>query len=143
MDTKKLLMGTVAGGVTYFLLGFIVYGILLADTMAENTNPCSMRAETDMVWWAMIGGNLGFGALLTFIFLKIGSVLSFGSGASAGAVITFLVSLSYDLMIFATTTMMTSPTSIAIDVVVSTAMGGVAGGAVGAVLGMGSKPATT
>jgi hypothetical protein len=46
-------------------------------------------------------------------------------------------------MIYATTTMMTSTTGIAIDVVVSAVMGAIAGGIVGQVLGMGAKPATS
>jgi hypothetical protein len=142
MDMKKFLTGTLAGGAAYFLLGWLLYGMLLMDTMAEYSNPCSMRAETDMVWGAMIGGNLGLGALLTYIFLKMGNVTTFGSGASTGAVLTLLVAVSYDLMIYATTTMMTSSTGIVIDVVVSTVMGAVAGGIVGQVLGMGAKPAT-
>jgi hypothetical protein len=60
MDTKKLFMGTIVGGIACFFLGWVVYGMLLMETMAAYSNPSIMRAGTDMVWWAMILGNLGY-----------------------------------------------------------------------------------
>lgn len=142
MDTKKLLMGTVVGGITYFILGWLIYGMALMSTMAEHSNPACMRAETDMVWWALIVGNIGFGALLTFVFLKSG-VNSVGVGVQTGATVALLLSVSIDLIMFATTTLMTDMTGIVIDVVASTVMGALAGGAIGMVIGSGSKPAAT
>lgn len=139
MDTKKLLMGTIAGGIAYFFLGWIIYGMLLMDTMAAYSNPAVMRAETDMVWWAMIVGNLGYACLLTYVFLKWGNIASFGSGAQAGAVLTLLMSFSIDLMMYATSTVMTDPMGIVVDVVAATVMGGIVGGIIGVVMGMGAK----
>lgn len=130
MDTKKLLMGTVVGGVTYFILGFIIYGILLVDMMQGGC----MRADADMVWGALIAGNFGFAALLTYVFLKSGTS-GFGAGAQVGAAVAFLVALSVDLMMYATTTAMTSMTMLATDVAGSTVMGGVAGGVIAMVIG--------
>ncbi|MBL7850549.1 MAG: hypothetical protein JNN04_06575 [Cyclobacteriaceae bacterium] len=140
MDTKKLVMGTVVGGVVYFILGWIIYGMLLMDMLAEHNNAACMRPEADMIWWAMIAGNVGFGALLTFVFLKSG-VASFGSGAQAGGMIAFLLSLSVDLMMYSTTNLMADMTGMVIDIGASTVMGVLAGGAIGMVLGSGAKPA--
>lgn len=136
MDTKKLLMGTVVGGITYFILGFLIYGILLAGMMQGGC----MRAETDMVWWAMIAGNLGFAMLLSYVFLKSG-VSGFGGGAQVGATIAFLVSLSIDLMMYATTTVMADPSAIAMDVAASAVMGGLAGGVIAMVISKGGQAA--
>lgn len=138
MDTKKLLMGTIVGGIAYFFLGWIIYGMLLMSTMAQYSNSACMRADADMVWWAMIVGNLGFAALLTSVFLKSG-VSSFASGAQAGAMIAFLVSFSVDLMMYATTSLTTDMTGIVIDVVASTVMGAVVGGIIGMLIGKGSS----
>lgn len=137
MDTKKLLMGTVVGGITYFILGFLIYGILLASMMEGGG---CMRAETDMVWWAMIVGNLGFAMLLTYVFLKSG-VSGFGGGAQVGAAVAFLVSLSVDLMMYATTTVMADLSAMATDVAASTVMGALAGGVIAMVLGKGGQAA--
>ncbi len=143
MDTKKFLMGTIAGGVAYFFLGWLVYGMALESTMAAYSNPACMRPMEDMVMWAMAVGCLGYGATLTYVFLKSGNVNSFGSGAQAGAVIAFLMGFSIDMMMYSTSSVMNSTTGIAIDVIAGTVMGGVVGGIIGVVLGMGNKPATT
>jgi hypothetical protein len=140
MDTKKLLMGTIVGGIAYFILGYLIYGMALMSIMAEHSNASCMRAETDMIWWAMIVGNLGFAALLTSVCLKSG-VDTFGAGAQAGAMIAFLVSLSVDLMMYSTTTLMTDTTGIIIDVIASTVMGAIVGGIIGMLAGSGAKPA--
>ena len=143
MDTKKFLMGTLVGGISYFFLGWLIYGMLLMGMMAEYSNPACMRAETDMVWWAMIAGNLFFGALLTYIFLRAGNVNSFGSGASGGAVVALLTAFAMDFMMFATTSMMTNPMGIVMDVIASTVIGAITGGLIGIVIGRGAQPAAS
>ena len=136
MDTKKLLIGTVVGGITYFVLGFLIFGVLLADMMQ---GPC-MRAPEEMVWWAMIGGNLGYALLLSYIFLKAG-IGSLGSGLQTGAIVGLLVALTVDLMTYSLTTTFPDMTGIAVDVIGSTVLGAAAGAAIGKVIGSGSAPA--
>mgnify|MGYP001596859537 CR=1 FL=1 len=139
MDTKKLLMGTVVGGIAYFFLGWIIYGMALMSTMAEYSNAACMRAETDMVWWALILSCFASAALITSIFLKAGNVSSFGSGAQLGAMISFLVSVSVDLGMYSMMTTFTDPTGIVIDVVAATVIGAVVGGIIAIVIGRGSS----
>jgi arginine exporter protein ArgO len=97
-----------------------------------------MKSMEEIVWWALIAGNLSSGALLTYIFLKWANVTSFGSGASAAAAIGFFMSLSMDLVRFATSNSIDLTASLT-DVVVGTVMTALAGGAIGAVLGMSNK----
>ena len=139
MDIKKLLFGTLAGFVSYFLLGWLIYGLILMDMMSELNNPDVMRAEEDMNWATMILSNVCYGFLLTYIFLKWANISSFGAGASAGAIISLLIALTVDLSLYSYSTMITSMTGIVIDVVASIVMGGITGGVIGAVLGMGGS----
>jgi len=143
MDTKKFLMGTIVGGISYFILGFLIYGLALESTMASYSNSACMRPMEQMVWWAMIVGNLGLAALLTYVFLRAGNVTSFGSGLQTGGVVAFLLSLSIDLMMYSTSTMMNDMMGIVVDVIAATIMGAVVGGIIGITLGMGSKPAAS
>ncbi len=39
----KILRGTVFGGIAYFLLGWLVWGILLMDFFSANMNQCANR----------------------------------------------------------------------------------------------------
>lgn len=140
MDTKKFLMGTVVGGVTYFILGFLIYGIALAGTMEAYSNMACMRPMEGMIWWSLIVGNLGYAALMTYVFLKAG-VNSFSSGAQTGLMVALLMCVAVDFTMYATSSIMNSTTGIVIDVIAGSVMGALAGGVIGMVLGMGNKPA--
>jgi hypothetical protein len=140
MDMKKFLTGTLVGGITFFFLGYLFYGVVLAGFFSQHygAGASAMKTMQEIVWWALILGNLASGALLSYIFLKWAKISSFSSGASAAATIGFFLTLSMDLIRFATAGTFDLTASLA-DVVVETVMTAIAGGAVGAVLGMSSK----
>ncbi len=129
MKSNNILIGGLIGGVTSFLLGWIIYGVLLKDAM---TSPVSglMKPETDMVWWAMIGSCLAQGFLLSYIFGRWANITTAVGGASAGATLGILMALYYDLGFYAMSNMFTMQTML-MDIVMS----GVMMGAVGAVVG--------
>jgi hypothetical protein len=130
---SKVLVGAVIGGVVYFLLGWIIYGMLLMDTMA-NYFTCA-RAEDDMQMLYIIIGNLLQGLLLAYIFSKWASISTFSGGAVAGGTIGLLMALSIDCIMYATSTVITSPTGIIIDAVIVAVMSAIAGGVIGWWLG--------
>jgi hypothetical protein len=139
MDMKKFLTGTIVGGIAFFFLGYLFYGVMLAGFFSSHyATSASMKSMDDIVWWALILGNLSSGALLSYIFLKWANISSFGGGASAAATVGFFIGLSMDLIRFATEGTFDLTASLA-DTVVMTVMYGVAGGIIGAVLGMGKK----
>ena len=142
MNSQKFVIGTLAGGITYFFLGYLIYGMALSSFYTQHSlAPAgSMKAMSEIVWWALILGNLASGGLLTFIFGKIGSINSFGSGAKVGAGIGFFLSLGMDLIRYATENSFDG-TALFADVVVGVVMSAIAGGVVGAVLGRGAKKA--
>jgi len=140
MDSKKFLMGTLVGGISFFLLGYLFYGVaLMGFFTTHSTAPAgSMKAMGDFAWWALILGNLAGAALLTWIFLKLGSVRSFGSGFVTAATIGFFIALSWDLISYATGNHLDLTGTFA-DVVVNALLNGIVGGIIGVVLGMGAK----
>ena len=140
MNTKKFVIGTLVGGISFFFLGYLIYGLALASFFSQHTIAVSGSAKTmnEIVWWALILGNLASGALLAYIFLKLGNITSFGSGAGTAVAIGFFVTLSMDLIRFATSNTF-DLTAMFADVVVGTVMYAIAGGVIGAVLGKGNK----
>jgi uncharacterized membrane protein len=138
MDTKKFVLGTLAGGVAYFLLGFIIYAILMEDFFAAHTVKGIGKSETEMKYYPMVVGNLAHAALLSFVFLKWANIKTFSSGLVGGAIIGFLMVAGFDLLLYDTTKFMSMVGTLT-DIVVYTIMTGLVGGVVGAVLGMGSK----
>lgn len=136
MNTNKILLAGLLGGVAAFLLGWLVWGIVLAKFMAANAGSATgvMRAESDMVWWALILGNLANGFLLAVIYGRWANISTFATGAKAGAVIGLLIALSYDMIMLGTSNIMTLNGAV-VDILASAVVTGIVGGVVGWFLG--------
>ena len=61
----KILRGTLFGGIAFFFLGWLVWGILLMNYTMENSNTALNRPDNEMIWWALILSNLVLAALQT------------------------------------------------------------------------------
>ncbi len=134
MDTKKFLTGTIVGGITFFILGYLFYGLLFVDFFNANLGSATGVYKTDdLIWWSLILGNFAGAGLLTYIFLKWAHISTFKSGLRAGTAIGLLMSLSWDLIGYATSNILNLQASM-MDVVITTVMTAIAGGVIGAVL---------
>lgn len=126
MITKKVLIGSIAGGLVYFLLGWVVYGILMKDYCAANFSQDGMRKEEEMILWAMGVGNIAF-AMIIALAINWTNSKSILDGAKIGALIGFLFAISIDFSFYAMTTMYKSMSVIFVDIVVATVMAGIVG----------------
>ncbi|MFN0037760.1 MAG: hypothetical protein ACKVUS_22080 [Saprospiraceae bacterium] len=139
MNTKVLL-AALAGGIAYFFLGWLVYGMLLGSTfhsMMTTESAAVTRPETEMIMWAMAVSCLVFGLLLAVIYSRWANISTFKTGAIAGAIITFLMTLGTDLGMFSMYNLTTGGAGLLINPIVNAALGGIIGGVVGWVLGYG------
>ena len=142
MKTNKFLVGGIIGGIANFLLGWLVWGTLLMSFMKDHTTEAGkavMRADADMIWWALIAANLVLGFLLAFILGKAGAK-SAGAGAGIGAVVGLLMSGAFDLFNYAFMNL-SDTTGMAVDVLASMVVSAIVGAIIGWVNGMGSKAA--
>jgi hypothetical protein len=135
MNSQKFAVGGIVGGIVNFLLGWVFFGMLLKNFMTTNNVP--MRPQSEMIWWALIVGNLCIGFLLAYVIGRTGA--SVGKGAATGFVVGLLVCLGYDLIGYATSTAANSLTVIAADVAAVTVMSAITGAVVGGVMAMSSK----
>lgn len=129
MKSNKILIGGLLGGLTSFLLGWILYGVIFRDTM---TSPIAglMKSDADMVWWALILSSLFQGLLISYIFGRWANITTAMGGASAGATIGALIILYIDLGILATSNMFTIKTMMT-DIALATVIMAVIGAVVG------------
>lgn len=100
----KILRGTIFGGITFFFLGWVVYGMLLANFMEANSNTSVNRPMEEMIWWAMILSNLVLALFLSLI-LNWSGAKGVADGIKTGALFGLLMSLTMDLMMYSMTTM--------------------------------------
>jgi len=138
MNSQKFIVAGIAGGIVNLLLGWLIYGMLLKEFMASNMQSGLMRSDSDMIWWALIVGNLAFGFLLAYVIGK-SATTSAGQGAGVGFIVGLLVCLGYDLIMYATSTIMSSLKGAAADVAATAVMSAIAGAVIGWVLGMSKK----
>ena len=142
MNTNKFLIGGIIGGIANFLLGWLVWGTLLMSFMKEHTTEAGkavMRADENMIWWALIAANLLLGFLISYILNKAG-VMSAGSGAAIGAVVGLLMSAVINLFNYAFMDL-GDTTAMVVDVLASTVVTAIVGAIIGWFNGRGVKAA--
>jgi hypothetical protein len=136
MTAKNRVIATLAGTVSLFLLGWIFYGMLLMGFYEQNAGTATgvMRGETDMVWWALILGDMFQAYFLVYVFSKWENISSFGDGFKAGATLGLILSLGFNLVMYATSNMMNLTASL-VDCIVGMIMMGITGGVIGMIIG--------
>ncbi len=110
----KILRGTVFGSIVFFLLGWLVWGILLMDFSMNNYNQSIYLPEDQMVWWAMILSNLALALMYTLV-LKWGGAKTIVEGAKIAAIIGGLYALSIDLGYYSMTNVILNVSAIVVD----------------------------
>ena len=129
-----VLWATLASAVAMMLIGFLCYVVILDDVFVDmGVSADYMKAEPDMIFIFL--GNIAAGALIAYIYDRWAGISTFGTGASAGAIIGLLIALYAGLIQYATTTLSPSVTPYLLDTVVSAIIWAIGGGVVGLVLG--------
>ena len=132
MDGQKFALATVAGGVAAFVAGYLIYGQLFAGFMEANTMVGVSRKAPR---WIVLGvANLATGALLTTVLGYWAKASNIAEGARVGALLGFLVILSLDLTIAATSNVFDSLRVAVVDMLAYTLIMAIGGAAVGAAL---------
>ncbi|MES2006203.1 MAG: hypothetical protein V4450_16920 [Bacteroidota bacterium] len=142
MNTQKFLVSGIIGGIVSFFAGYLIYGLLLMDFFTKNAGTATnvMRAPGDMIWWAMILGSVFMGLMLSYIFNRWANITSLGAGASAGFMISLLMTAGFDLLMYGNSNI-SNLTATVTDIVCGGVMGAITGAAVGFMNGMGKKAA--
>lgn len=137
----KVLLAALGGAVANFLLGWLVYGMLMMDYYeAHSTHYEGLMKEMPILWAIFLGGFIS-SLLMAWLFDKMG-VSSWMAGLTNGAIISFMISLAYDTYFYASMNLY-SGQLLVIDVVIGTVFGAIIGALVGFILGMGKKDAAT
>jgi uncharacterized membrane protein len=135
---KKLLLATLISALTGFILGWLIYGMLLMDFYESNiTNYEGLMKDPPAIWVYAVS-NIVMGLLLSIIYHKWAGIKNFSSGLLAGAIIGFLVVFQFDVVIWGNMNLF-STTGVIVDVISATFIYAIMGGVVGFMLGMGKN----
>lgn len=127
---KTILTATLAGGIAYFLLGWLIYGTLLYSYMEANTNTAISRGMEGMLMWAIALSNF----LWTYFLVRImlwKSNTGFLDGLKTGFTAGLLVSLSINFSLYAGTTYYSNLNALFLDVAGMTVMSALSAGVAG------------
>ena len=125
---KTWILSTVAAGLVLYFGGFLIYGLLLMDVLANDA-----MKDPPVMWAIPAAQLLGGGVVATTLSWRDSA--DFMDGAKAAAAVALLISLCYGLMTYASLDIGTTFTQIGIDAVGTVVLWGLAGGVVGKVRG--------
>lgn len=132
MNVKNFLLAGIAGGITDFLLGWVLYGMLFHEYFGGM--------EPNLVYIFL--GCMMFGFLMSYIFVRFANLVTFVSGLKAGAVIGLLIGLMNNFFMHSNAGEVVNYEKFAVDVVIGIIMGAVVGAVVAAVNGASSNTVT-
>lgn len=133
----RVLLSAVAGAITLFILGYLIWGVLLTSYFKNNTIEyagLSKQPTPNLV--SLFLSNLALAFLLAFVFAQWASIRTFVGGLAAGAIVGFLIHLSWKLSLMGYMNLYKETTPVVVDILVETARASLAGGLIGSVLGL-------
>ena len=136
----KFWIAFIVAAIVGFFGGWALWGIALEGYYAANTSDAATalhRADEDMIFWAMIVGQLGWAFFTVWLLDRTGSRTA-ASGAVTAAVAFALIAVGYNFFMHAMMDMFTSTSIVFVDVIVNAIFGGIIGAIVGWILGYGS-----
>jgi hypothetical protein len=133
----KILLPTLAGSVSYFLIGWLVFEGLLGQYMSDNTLqlPGFRKGEAEASMVLVFVSCAAYALLLTLVFGQWSSVHTFQEGAIKGAILGMLVAVMANTYWYASTHFFNSWKPLLADVLAAGLTVGLMGGVIAAVLG--------
>jgi hypothetical protein len=132
---KRVLLATFAGGFAFFLLGGLIYVLLLGGFYEANLGSATGVLREQPIGWALVLSQLGFGALITYVFVHA-DVATAIDGLKVGATFGLLYGIAMALDLYAVTNW-SNLTVALVEPFVTAARMALAGAVVGWTLGMG------
>ena len=98
MDTKRILIGTLVGGVAMYVFGYLIFELAFGGFYARNVGSATGVLRDTPLQWAVALGSLSLAALVTLAIETRPGPLTIGKGFSTAAVVGFLLWLGVDFL---------------------------------------------
>ncbi len=135
MDTKRLIIGTIVGGIVLYILGYVIWEMVFADFFAANAGSATGVFRDNPVIWALALGTLSYAALITLAIGTRGGSATIVDGLKVGAIVGFLMWFGSDFIHYGIGNVSNLTATIA-DSLLELVRAGISGGVIAAVLGM-------
>jgi hypothetical protein len=144
MDMKRFAIGTIVGGITMYVVGYLIFTLIFGAYYAANVGAVTNAMREPTLEWASALGGFAFAALITYVIAQSAGLPTIASGFMKGATIGFLAWLSVDLVYYGATNLWNFSIVI-LDPVLELVHSGIGGAVIAAVLSrvLGSAEART
>ena len=138
MDTKRLVIGTLTGGITMYLVGYLIWGLALVNFFAANAGSATGVARETSLIWATVLGTLSLAALVTLAVESGAGSSTILDGFKIGAIVGFLVWFGVDFIHYGVMDVRNLTATI-VDPLLEIVRTGIGGAVIAAVLGRSVK----
>ena len=138
MDGKRFVIGTLAGGITMFVLGYLIFELMFGAFYAANIGSATGVTRDVTLVWAIALGTLSLAALVTLGVAGWPGSLTMGKGFKVGAIVGFLVWLGVDFIRYGMTNV-PNLTRTLVDPLLEVVRTGIGGAVIAVVLGRFAK----
>ena len=129
MNTKRLVIGSLVGLVSLYIVGYLIWEVVFTEFFAANSGSATGVDRDPQIIWAIALGSLFYGVLLTLALESRGSSTSTVDALKVGAVVGFLLWGTADFVLYGYTNLNNLTGAIA-----DTLLEGVRGGICGAII---------
>ena len=133
MDVKRFAIGTIVGGITMYVVGYLIFTLIFGAYYAANVGPVTNAMREPTLQWANALGGFAFAALITYVIAESGRLPTIAAGFMKGATTGFLAWLSVDLVYYGATNLWNFSIVI-LDPVLEFVHSGIGGAVIAAVL---------
>ena len=134
MDTKRFVIGTLVGGITMYLVGYLIWVLAFAEFFAANVGSATGVARESSLVWAVVLGTLSLGALVTLAVGSQAGGFTILNGLKVGAIVGFLVWFGVDFMHYGVRNIFNLKATI-VDPLLEIVRTGIGGAVIAVVLG--------
>jgi hypothetical protein len=133
MDAKRLVIGTLVGGIVVYALGYLIFILAFGPFYGANLGSATGVTRDPEIMWAVFVGSCGYAALITLMVVITGGVVTTGEAMKRGAAVGFLLWVTADFIVYGSTNVQ-NLTRTAVDPVLELVRGGISGGIIGLIL---------
>ncbi len=134
MDAKRFVIGTLVGGITMYLVGYLIWVLAFAEFFAANVGSATGVARESSLVWAVVLGTFSLSALVTLAVGSQAGGFTILNGLKVGAIVGFLVWFGVDFMHFGVRNISNLKATI-VDPLLEIVRTGIGGAVIAAVLG--------
>ncbi len=145
MDIKRLIIGTVVGAITLYILGYVIWELAFADFFAANRGSATGVVKDPQLIWALALGTLSYAALLTLAIGTQAASATIVDGLKIGAIVGCLMWFAVDLTLYAVWNVSNLTAAIAdslLELIRAGISGAIIAGVLGKIAGVHEKPQT-